>query len=79
MNGFWLIDSDGNETRLYRELGKVFRDGKEYVRRFAQKNGRVPDDREYRNFLLRQPVFLRARIGVFFEDIWIRIRSSFAQ
>ena len=26
-NGFWLIDSDGSETQLYRQLGKVFRDG----------------------------------------------------
>ena len=74
-NGFWLIDADGNKTLLYRELQKVFRDGKEYVARFAQKNGRVPTDREYRSFLLRLPVFLRARIGVFFEDVFKLVRS----
>lgn len=68
-SGFWLIDADGNKTQLYQALQGVLRDGEAYVARYAQKHGRVPTDREYRSYLLRRPVFLRARIGVFFEDV----------
>ena len=53
----------------------VLRDGKEYVERFAEENGRVPTDREYRSWLLSRPAFVRARIGVFFEDILSMFRS----
>ena len=76
-SGFWLVDADGNKTLLYRKLQTVLLDGKEYVAKFAEKTGRVPTEREYRSFLLRHPVFVRARIGVFFEDILIRVRSIF--
>ena len=68
-NGFWLIDSDGNKTLLYHKLQRVFLDGKEYVEDFARENGRVPTHTEYRQFLLRHPVFVKARIGVFFTDL----------
>ena len=74
--GFWLIDADGNETKLYKTLREVFSDGKEYVKAFAEKNGRVPTNAEYRQFLLSRPVFVKARIGVFFEDIWKLLRSA---
>lgn len=74
--GFWLIDSDGNKTRLYRELQTVIADGKEYVEKFAEEHGRVPDAEEYRCFLLRRPVFVKARIAVFFEDIAELFRSA---
>ena len=74
--GFWLIDQDGNKTKLYRELRDVFAAGKEYVEAFAATNGRVPTNEEYRRFLLSRPVFVKARIAVFFEDIWKRIRSA---
>ena len=74
-NGYWLVDSEGRETRLYRTLRDVLRDGKEYVERFAEENGRVPTDREYRSWLLRRPAFVKARIGVFFEDILSLFRS----
>lgn len=74
-NGFWLIDADGNETQLYQKLKAVFADGKAYVETFAQKNGRVPTDAEYRAFLLRHPVFVKARLAGFFEDIWLRLRE----
>ena len=75
--GFWLVDSEGNETRLYRELQKLFRDGRAYVEEFAEKNGRTPDNREYRAFLLRRPAFVKARLGVFFADIRYEIRTAF--
>ncbi len=78
-NGYWLIDSSGSKTRLYQELQEMYRDGKEYVERFAQKNGRVPDNREYRSYLLQRPVFLKARLGVFFADIWYEIRTAFVK
>ena len=74
-NGYWLIDSDGNQTRLYRVLQEAFRDGKAYVETFAKEHGRVPTDREYRSWLLRRPAFAKARIGVFFEDIYATFRS----
>ena len=57
----------------------MYRDGKEYVERFAQKNGRVPTNREYRSYLLQRPVFLKARLGVFFADIWYEIRTPFVK
>ena len=75
--GFWLIDADGNETRLYKTLRDLFDDGKAYVAKFAKENGRVPTNEEYRQFLLRRPVFVKARISVFFEDIWDLFRSLF--
>ncbi len=74
-NGFWLIDSDGRETQLYRKLQDVLRDGKQYVADFAKEHGRVLDNREYRNWLLGRPVFVKARVGVFFEDILALFRS----
>ncbi len=67
--GFWLVDSDGNETLLYKKLQRVFADGRDYVERFAERNGRVPTEREYRAFLLSHPAFAAARVGVFFEDL----------
>ena len=78
-SGFWLIDSEGNKTQLYRKLQRVLRDGQQYVEEYAEKNGKVPSDREYRDHLLRHPVILKARIGVFFENVWIRIRSLFVR
>ena len=74
-NGYWLIDSDGNRTELYQKLQQVFNDGKSYVESFAKANGRVPDNQEYRSWLLRHPVFVKARISVFFEDICAMFRS----
>jgi hypothetical protein len=37
--------------------------------------GRVPTNREYRNWLLRHPVFLRARVNDFFARIAEFFRS----
>ena len=76
-NGYWLIDSDGNKTLLYRKLQEVFDAGKEYVETYAKENGRVPSNQEYRSFLLRHPTFVKARVGVFFEDIRYSIRTLF--
>ncbi len=73
--GYWLIDAEGNETLLYKKLQQVLADGREYVEQFARENGRVPTEREYRRFLLRRPVFLRARVSDFFESIAQRFRS----
>ena len=78
-NGYWLIDSDGNKTQLYRVLQDVFNDGKEFVETFAGKHGRVPTNQEYRSWLLRRPAFAKARIGVFFEDIYATFRSLFGK
>ena len=71
--GYWLVDDNGNETLLYQSLQKVFEDGKEYVEAFAKANGRVPTQREYRQFLLRHPVFVKARVG----DLFARIAEFF--
>ena len=76
--GFWLIDADGNETLLYRKLQKVFADGKEYVEDFAEKHGRVPTNKEYRRFLVRHPVFVKARIGAFFDKTTEPFRKLFS-
>ena len=75
--GFWLVDGSGNETQLYRALQSVFEDGKAYVENYAAQNGRTPTNEEYRSFLLRRPVFVKARIGVFFEDILYDLRAAF--
>ena len=74
-NGFWLIDKDGNKTQLYQKLRTLFNDGKEYVKSFAEKNGRVPTNEEYRSFLLQHSVFTKARISLFFENILDYFRS----
>ena len=74
-NGYWLVDADGNETQLYKTLREVSEDGKAYVESFAAKNGRVPTNQEYRSWLLRRPAFARARVAVFFEDIYELFRS----
>ncbi|MCR5484951.1 MAG: hypothetical protein K6F09_05100 [Clostridiales bacterium] len=78
-SGYWLIDDNGNKTLLYKKLQTLLRDGKEYVEKYAKKNGRVPSDSEYRSFLLRHPVIVKARIGVFFEDIIDLFRSAFVK
>ncbi len=69
MNGFWLIDSDGNKTLLYQKLQELLRDGKQYVTDYAEENGEVPSLPQYKAFLLRHPILIKARIGVFFEDL----------
>ena len=73
--GYWLIDENGNETQLYKDLQQVFTDGKAYVERFAKVHGRVPTNREYRSWLTRHPVFLRARISDFFARVADFFRS----
>lgn len=69
MNGFWLIDSDGNKTLLYQKLQELLRDGKQYVTAYVEEKGKVPSLPQYKAFLLRHPILLKARIGVFFEDL----------
>ncbi len=75
--GFWLIDDRNRETLLYQKLQEVFSDGKEYVQSFAEENGRVPTNKEYRRFLLRHPVFVKARIHAFFDKIAEPFRKLF--
>jgi hypothetical protein len=54
--GFWLVNSDGEETRLYEKLAELLSDGKDYVQEFARENGRVPTEEEYRAFLLNHEI-----------------------
>lgn len=74
-NGFWLIDSDGNQTLLYQKLQRLFDDGKAYVEDFAKENGRVPTNREYRRFLLRHPILALAGIRAFFAKLTATLQS----
>ena len=74
--GYWLIDSEGNRTQLYEKLREAFADGRAYVEKFASQNGRVPTNREYRRFLLRHPVFVRARVCDFFESLFEKCRAA---
>ena len=55
--GFWLINSDGEETELYYSLETLLSDGEKYVKDFAAEHGRVPTNEEYRAFLLAHEVF----------------------
>ena len=50
--GFWLINSDGEETALYDALSTLLYDGKQYVKAYAAEHDRVPDEDDYRLFLL---------------------------
>jgi hypothetical protein len=50
--GFWLVNSDGEPTVLYDALSTLLYDGKQYVKEYAAEHGRVPDEDDYRLFLL---------------------------
>ncbi len=55
--GFWLINSDGEETELYYSLETLLSDAKKYVKDFAAAQGRVPTNEEYRAYLLAHEIF----------------------
>ena len=84
--GFWLIDSDGNKTQLYQKLQEMFEDGKAYVASFAEKNGRVPTEEEYRDYLLQHKNLRGAYTGIrvdfakivkWFRSLFDKLRSLF--
>ncbi|MBQ7338683.1 MAG: hypothetical protein IJW40_09565 [Clostridia bacterium] len=54
--GFWLVNSDGEETLLYQKLQELLWDAEDYVSAFADENGRVPTMEEYKAFLLAHEV-----------------------
>ena len=54
--GFWLVNSDGEETLLYEKLSELLEAGQDYVESFAKENGRVPTEKEYRMFLLNHEI-----------------------
>lgn len=55
--GFWLINSDNQETALYKALQSVLAKGRKYVTDYYQKNGKVPSHDAYRSYLLTLPEF----------------------
>ena len=55
--GFWLVNSDGEETLLYQKTSELLADGKIYVRSFFDDQGRLPTHEEYRAFLLNHEIF----------------------
>jgi hypothetical protein len=54
--GFWLVNSDGEETELYQKTSDLLWAGETYVRDFAKENGRVPTMDEYKSFLLNHEI-----------------------
>ena len=57
--GFWLINDENEEQPLYESLQDVLWEAKLYVTSFAAENGRVPTNKEYREFLLSLPEFAK--------------------
>lgn len=55
--GFWLINDRNEKQPLYDSLRSILAKGKEYVKSFHKANGRVPDNGEYRAYLLSLPEF----------------------
>ena len=55
--GFWLINDKNEKQPLYESLQRVLLDAREYVLEFAEREGRVPTNEEYRAYLLTHPEF----------------------
>lgn len=55
--GFWLINDKNEKQPLYESLQRVLLDAREYVLEFAEREGGVPTNEEYRAYLLTHPEF----------------------
>lgn len=55
--GFWLINDKNEKQPLYDCFESILKKAKEYVKSFSEQYGRVPNNAEYRSFLLSLPEF----------------------
>lgn len=57
--GFYLINDNNEKQPLYDSFESILACAKIYVKTFLEENGRVPDNTEYRKYLLSLPEFSR--------------------